>query len=624
VATRTVAGVLRLIGYAYQVARVSTILTFTLAVASAGIGVLLTFLVGQVVGAVPGVVAGSAASADGQAMSLVAFGWLLAALLTTFVVQSTLPALDQVARWDMSNRTARDIGVRITDPLLAPHGIRHLEDPQIQDEQERAKGKEGYQLQFGLRIVPDLVSSRLTLLGSAYLVGQMFSWPVAVGLAAVTLFMEWHRKRVVEGEIDSWWGLTEGQRRAWYTFELGMRDAPKEVRVFGLAPWLVRRHREEWLAAMQPIWRARSRGTLAAAAVGVLHIGAHAAAIVLVGRAALAGQLPLTQVATAVPAILAVGMSYNGFAAVQTKRAGTAFKAMCNLPSLIQQRHPETVATASENSPDVSRMPRGAICFEQVSFRYPGSEVDVLSGLDLEIRAGEALALVGLNGAGKSTLVKLLAGVYPPTEGRITVDGVDLRDLDLTAWQRRIAAIVQDFLRFPLSATDNVVLGAAEHATDAGALTAAAGQAGIGTVVDDMPAGWDTVLDKTYDGGIDLSGGEWQRVALARALFAVEAGARVLVLDEPAAALDVRAEAELVERYLDLTSGLTSLIISHRFSVVRDAHRICVLDGGRIVESGTHKELLALDGRYAAMFTLQAERYVAGDQQLVVQEGRDG
>jgi ABC-type transport system involved in cytochrome bd biosynthesis fused ATPase/permease subunit len=623
VATVTVDDVLGLIGYAYQVARVSTVLTFTLAVASAGIGVLLTFLVGQVVGAVPGIVAASAAPADGQAMSLVAFGWLLAALLTTFVVQSTLPALDQVARWDMSNRTARDIGVRITDPLLAPHGIRHLEDPQIQDEQERAKGKEGYQLAFGLRIVPDLVSSRLTLLGSAYLVGQMFSWPVAASLAAVTLFMEWHRKHVVEGEIDSWWGLTEGQRRAWYTFELGMRDAPKEVRVFGLSPWLVRRHREEWLAAMRPIWQARSRGTLTAAAVGVVHIGAHAAAIVLVGRAAMAGQLPLTQVATAVPAILAVGMSYNGFAAVQTKRAATAFRAMRNLPSLIQERHPQTVAAAREHSPDVSRMPHSAICFEQVSFRYPGSEIDVLSGLDLEIRAGEALALVGLNGAGKSTMVKLLAGVYPPTEGRITVDGVDLRELDLTAWQRRIAAIVQDFLRFPLSATDNVVLGAAEHATDAGALATVAGQAGIGRVVDTMPAGWNTVLDKTYDGGIDLSGGEWQRVALARALFAVEAGARVLVLDEPAAALDVRAEAELVERYLDLTSGLTSLIISHRFSVVRDAHRICVLDGGRIVESGTHKELLALDGRYAGMFSLQAERYVAGERKLVSQEGRD-
>jgi ABC-type multidrug transport system fused ATPase/permease subunit len=245
-----------------------------------------------------------------------------------------------------------------------------------------------------------------------------------------------------------------------------------------------------------------------------------------------------------------------------------------------------------------------------VSFHYPGSKVEILAGLDLSIRAGEALALVGVNGAGKSTLVKLLAGVYAPTAGRITVDGVDLRELDLAAWQRRVAAIVQDFLRFPLSATDNVVFGADEHAGDGAAVRKVAKQAGIDETIAALPAGWDTVLDKTYDGGVDLSGGEWQRVALARALFAVDAGAGVLVLDEPAAALDVRAEAELVDRYLDLTSGVTSLIISHRFSVVRDAHRICVLDEGRIVEAGTHKELLAEGGRYAQMFGLQAERYL--------------
>ncbi|MGH3487941.1 MAG: ABC transporter ATP-binding protein, partial [Actinopolymorphaceae bacterium] len=168
------------------------------------------------------------------------------------------------------------------------------------------------------------------------------------------------------------------------------------------------------------------------------------------------------------------------------------------------------------------------------------------------------------------------------------------------------------FLRFPLPATDNVVLGAVEHARDPGALELAAREAGIEDVINALPDKWDTILDKTYDGGVDLSGGEWQRLALARALFAVHAGAGVLVLDEPAAALDVRAEAQLVERYLELTSGVTSLIISHRFSVVRDAHRICVLADGRITESGSHDELLKLGGTYASMFRLQAERYVTG------------
>jgi ATP-binding cassette subfamily B protein len=237
----------------------------------------------------------------------------------------------------------------------------------------------------------------------------------------------------------------------------------------------------------------------------------------------------------------------------------------------------------------------------------------VLRDLDLTIHAHEALALVGVNGAGKSTLVKLLGGVYKPTTGRITVDGVDLAELDLSAWQRRIAAVVQDFLRFPLSVTDNVVFGAVERADDEVALVKVARESGIDDVVRRLPAGWDTVLDKTFDGGVDLSGGEWQRIALARALFAVHAGAGVLVLDEPAAALDVRAEAELVERYLELTSGVASLIISHRFSVVRDADRICVLADGRITEDGTHEQLLDRGGTYATLFRLQAERYLTSE-----------
>lgn len=256
--------------------------------------------------------------------------------------------------------------------------------------------------------------------------------------------------------------------------------------------------------------------------------------------------------------------------------------------------------------------------FEDVAFRYPGTDSDVLSGLNLELRVGEAVALVGVNGAGKSTVVKLLAGVYRPTAGRITVDGVDLATLtdgELGAWQRRIAAIVQDFLRFPFTAADNVELGAVERGEERSARRAreeTARRAGVLDLIDRLPRRWDTVLDKTFEGGSDLSGGEWQRIALARSLHAVRAGAGVLVLDEPAAALDVRAEARLVDRYLELTAGVTSMIISHRFSVVRDARRICVLEHGRIVEEGGHDDLIEVGGRYATLFRLQAERYSTG------------
>jgi ABC-type multidrug transport system fused ATPase/permease subunit len=596
-----------LLRYMFRIAPTSAAMSVALAIASAGLSVLLTFLVGQVVGAVPGVIANKP-----DALSLTAFSLLLAALLASFLVESMLPTLDQMVGLNLDNHIHRALAIGITEPVLRPRRVTHLEDPEIKDIQERAKGKAGFQVGRGVRNVRWLLSSRLTLFGSAALVGQMFSWPVAAGLVVVTLLMEYYRAMTCEREIDSWFGNTEGQRQADYAFNLGMRDAPKELRVFGLGGFLVNRYVDKWTESFRPVWRARRRGVAAAIGVGVIHLGAQAGAILLVGRAALSGDLPLTQVATAVPAILAVGMSYNGFGVMMIRRGLSAYRSMRDLPKLIAERYPEPASDGS-GSDVLDEMPRVAIRFENVSFRYPGSDHEVLSGLDLEIYAGEALALVGVNGAGKSTLVKLLGGVYQPTSGRITIDGKDLAELDLGAWQRRVAAIVQDFLRFPLPATDNVVLGAVEHAKDPGALELAAREAGIEDVINKLPDKWDTILDKTYEGGVDLSGGEWQRLALARALFAVHAGAGVLVLDEPAAALDVRAEAQLVERYLELTSGVTSLIISHRFSVVRDAHRICVLADGRVTESGSHDDLLKLGGRYASMFRLQAERYVTGE-----------
>ncbi|WP_238163960.1 ABC transporter ATP-binding protein [Kribbella pittospori] len=593
---------LTLLRYALRVAPWSTVLTMSLAVLGSVLGMAVVLLTGRVVGAVPGVIN----DAPG-AMSMTEFSWLLGALLVVFVLESLTPAIHQVATLIMDAALTRAIGTGITEPLLRPRRIAHLEDTEVLDVQERAKGKGGFHLAQGLGNLPWLLASRVTLIGSAVIVGVMFSWPVAAMLVAVTFLLEWYGGRLIEREIDVWWGNTEEQRRANYLFDLGMRDAPKELRVFGLHNWLVERYVREWTAGFRPVWERRRRNVKWSILTGGLHLAANGLAILLAGRAALNGDLPLTQVATTVPAILAIGVSSNGYGVVQVKRGLSAYRAMKGLPGTIAERHPEPRATTKHR---VETMPAREVRFENVSFRYPGSDVDVLRDLNLTIRAHEALALVGVNGAGKSTLVKLLGGAYRPTTGRILVDGVDLADIDLTAWQRRIAAIVQDFLRFPLSVTDNVTFGAVERVDDEVGLAKVARESGIDDVVRRLPDGWDTVLDKTFDGGVDLSGGEWQRIALARALFAVHAGAGVLVLDEPAAALDVRAEAELVERYLELTSGVASLIISHRFSVVRNADRICVLADGHIIEDGTHDQLLDKGGTYAAMFRLQAERYV--------------
>jgi ABC-type multidrug transport system fused ATPase/permease subunit len=234
-----------------------------------------------------------------------------------------------------------------------------------------------------------------------------------------------------------------------------------------------------------------------------------------------------------------------------------------------------------------------------VTFAYPGGP-PVLDRFDLAIPAGSSLAIVGQNGAGKTTLAKLLCRLYDPQSGAIEIDGVDLRALSLESWRGRVTAVFQDFTRFELPLRDNVAPAGAPDDAVIGALEAA----GAGNL-----AGLDTVLARGYDDGTDLSGGQWQRVALARALCAVRLGAGVVLLDEPTAQLDVRGESEIFERMLAATRHCTTILISHRFSTVRQADRICVLEKGRVVELGTHDELMAKDGRYRAMFDLQAQRF---------------
>jgi ATP-binding cassette subfamily B protein len=265
-----------------------------------------------------------------------------------------------------------------------------------------------------------------------------------------------------------------------------------------------------------------------------------------------------------------------------------------------------------EGADDPAGRPREALRFENVHFHYPSATHDVLSGVDLELRAGTSTAIVGVNGAGKSTLVSLISRLRDPTSGLITVDGVDVGSLDAQRWQQAVAIMPQEPARYPVSAYDNIVFGALEFADDRDGVDEVARLSGFDEVLPTLPRGWDTILSRELPRGVDLSGGQWQRLALARALFATRHGARLLVLDEPTAALDVRSEAAFYGRFLEITHGLTTVVISHRFGTVRRADTICVLDGGRITERGTHDELLARPGTYAAMYGMQAARF--GDQ----------
>jgi ABC-type multidrug transport system fused ATPase/permease subunit len=245
-------------------------------------------------------------------------------------------------------------------------------------------------------------------------------------------------------------------------------------------------------------------------------------------------------------------------------------------------------------------MPAGEVRFRQLKFAYPNSFELVLDGFDVTIPAGSSLAIVGQNGAGKTTLAKLLCRLYDPLEGAIEIDSVDLRELDLDSWRKRLTAVFQDFIKFELTLRENV----APRGAPDDVVREALAQAGASHLAD-----LNTPLSKGYEGGTDLSGGQWQRVALARALCAVKLGAGLVLLDEPTAQLDVRGEAEIFNRILQATRQTTTILISHRFSTVRLADRICVLEHGKVIELGSHDQLMALGGRYRTMFELQASRF---------------
>ena len=244
--------------------------------------------------------------------------------------------------------------------------------------------------------------------------------------------------------------------------------------------------------------------------------------------------------------------------------------------------------------------------FRNVSFRYPGSSRLVLNGLNFHLRPGERVALIGENGEGKTTIVKLLTRLYDPVEGEILLDGIDLRDYDLEDLYGEIGVIFQDFMRYEMTARENIAVGRIERMNDRDMLEQSAAKSMAVDVLRKLPRGLEQMLGRRFDGGVDLSGGEWQKVALARAYLR---DAQVLILDEPTSALDARSEYEVFKRFAELTAGKMALFISHRFSTVRMADRIVVLENGRIAEEGDHDTLTSLGGRYAEMFELQAASY---------------
>jgi ATP-binding cassette, subfamily B, bacterial len=518
-----------------------------------------------------------------------------------FVPLQVLPPLHRALGANLGSRTARWLYDRLTIACVRPPGMGHLESPALTSDLTMARDFDLGITGPPMWISMDFISSGLVemvagVTSAVVLAG--YAWWAPILLAGAWLATHWLLREGAVWRDRNTEEVREAQRHADYAYRLAVEPAAaKELRLFGLADWTIDRFRSRRRRLFELRWRATRLRERPMAWSLVLVLAANLVVFWSIASATANGALALDRAVTYLTAAMTTSLIAFGGLSWALDGAAAPVGATLRLKDAMAA----TGALTSGNRA-ASSMPAREIRFQNATFAYAGTSEPVLAGLDLTIPAGSSLAIVGQNGAGKTTLAKLLCRLYDLQEGAILIDGVDLREFDLEAWRSRVAAVFQDFIRFELPLRDNVAPAGAPDDVIRGALVDA-GAAGLAEL--------DTVLARGYEGGTELSGGQWQRVALARALCAVRLGAGIVLLDEPTAQLDVRGEAEIFDRILEATRGITTILISHRFSTVRHAQQICVLEGGRVVELGTHDELMASGGRYRTMFDLQASRFAS-------------
>ena len=544
-----------------------------------------------------GALVGAVQRGDGLAVPLALAG-------TVFVLLQILTPIHQAVSANLGDRTAAWLYDRLTDACVRPPGMGHLEDPKLTADLTVARdfdlGMTGPPLSISMDFIAGGLVETIGGFASAAVLAA-YAWWAPILLGGAWLATHWLLRESAIWRDRNTEEVRGAQRDADYAYRLAVDPpASKELRLFGLADWTIDRfvERRMRLHALQyAATRLRERPLAWSVA---LVIGANVVVFWSLASAVSNGGLSLGRLV--VFAQSAVGVSSIAFGGLNWVLDGSAAP-VAAVMRLEAAMAPAGALPSGRRRAD--EVPRREIRFRALTFGYPGGP-PVLDAFDLSIPAGSSLAIVGQNGAGKTTLAKLLCRLYDPASGSIEVDGVDLREFDLASWRSRVAAVFQDFIRLELPLRDNVAPAGAPDEIVRGALD----EAGAAALAD-----LDTVLSRGYEGGTDLSGGQWQRVALARALCAVKLGAGVVLLDEPTAQLDVRGESEIFDRILAATRHCTTILISHRFSTVRHADRICVLEHGRVIELGTHDELMAKNGRYRTMFDLQAQRFTVADEE---------
>ena len=562
----------------------------------------------------------------------------LAGIGAVLVLGQAISALRDVTDEHLTSRVDGSLRQELRALALAPATIDHLVDQGFQERMSRAVdfgGRERYrspgtaaagQVRLMARVFGAVVSAAVL---------ARFSVVLAVSLLVTSLVIRSLVRRQWIPLAEHYDAHAGERRRLDYWSELAGGDAAaKEIRLFGLARWVMAGRQAQATRAYGEVWRERRRVLRRQAPTALLATGSALAALLVPGIAAYQGHLGTDALVTSLVAawgVFAIGAMGTeafdieyGLGALRAHESLVAEYGSPTSPAAPSPAAPSPAAAspaapssaapgAALAQPSWAAAPAGdappVVRFEDVEFRYRNSGRPVLDGLELEVGAGEVLAIVGVNGAGKTTLTKLLAGLHQPTRGRITVDGADLRTLDPPRWRRRVSAVFQDFVHYPATLRDNIGLAAPEHPVRDDQVLAAARAAGALPLIERLPHGLDTPLWQANSSGVDLSGGQWQRLAVARALYAVAHGRQLVVLDEPTAHLDVPAEAEFFERVVAAVRNVSVILISHRLSTVRRADRIAVLSDGRVTECDPHDRLMASDGEYAKLFRLQASRF---------------
>ena len=525
---------------------------------------------------------------------------LLLAEFALAVTSDLLGRLVSLVDGLLSDRVSNDASVRLMEHA-ATLDLADFEDAGFQDRLDRARMQ---------------TSGRMSLMGQLFTQAQNVVTIVSFA-AGLVVYAPWLMVLLAVALVPSFLGeahfnalsyalsyvRTPQRRELDYVRQVAAgADTAKEVKIFGLSAFLIDRYRtisRDTYDASRRLAVRRAAWGIVFAALGTI---AYYAAYAYIAWRAVNGSLSIGDLTFLAASFLRLRGLLEGLLTGFSSTAGQALY----LDDLFSFFRAEPGIRSPPGALPFPHPVSQGFVFEDVGFRYPGAERWAVRHLSFTLAPGEVLALVGENGAGKTTLVKLLARLYDPVEGRVLLDGRDLREYDLAALRAAIGVIFQDFVRYNLPAADNIAVGRIEARGDRERIEAAAAAALADGVVARLPDGYDQMIGKRFQGGVDLSGGEWQKMAIARAYMR---DARVLILDEPTAALDARAEYGVFQRFRELSAGRSAVLISHRFASVRMADRILVLSGGRVEASGTHAALLAAGGRYAELFELQAAGY---------------